>query len=175
MMILVTGGSKSGKSRIAETIVTASERPRFYLATMMPFGEEAQTAIERHRAMRAGKGFVTVEKYTDIGVAELPQGCAVLLECMGNLCANEMFSVCAPNPAAKILDGIAALAEKTSLLVIVTNQVGEDGILYSTETMHYIKNLGEINRALARQSDCVIEAVCGIPLVLKGERPPCLS
>ena len=175
MMVLVTGGSKSGKSRIAETIVTSSEQPRFYLATMMPFGEEAQAAIERHRAMRAGKGFVTVEKYTDIAQTELPHNSAVLLECIGNLCANEMFSACAPNPAEKIIDGIAALAQKTSLLVIVTNQVGEDGGLYPTETMHYIKLLGQINRALARQSDCVIEAVCGIPLVLKGEKPSCLS
>lgn len=174
MTILVTGGSKSGKSRVAEAIVTASERPRFYIATMMPFGEEAQAAIERHRAMRAGKGFVTVEKYTDIGETELPQDSAVLLECMGNLCANEMFSACAPNPVEKILDGMAALAEKSSLLVIVTNQVGEDGIWYPTETMHYIKTLGEINRTLARQSHCVIETVCGIPLVLKGEKPPCL-
>lgn len=174
MTVLVTGSSKSGKSRIAEGIITTSERPRFYLATMMPFGEEAEAAIARHRAMRAGKGFVTVEQYTDIGETELPRGCVVLLECMGNLCANEMFSAGEPNPIRKIGEGITALAEKCSLLVVVTNQVGEDGVVYSPETMRYIQCLGNINRALARNFDCVIETVCGIPLVLKGEMPPCL-
>lgn len=174
MTILVTGGSKSGKSRIAEKIVTASALPRYYIATMMPFGEEAGAAIARHRAMRAGKGFVTVERYTDIGATELPQRGAVLLECMGNLCANEMFSACEPNPVGKILDGMTALAEKCSLLVIVTNQVGEDGILYAPETMQYIRHLGEINQAIAAQADCVIETVVGIPLALKGELPSCI-
>ena len=167
MMILVTGGSKSGKSKIAEEIVTCTELPRFYIATMIPFGCEAQSAIKRHRTMRANKGFVTIEKYTDICDIELPRPCAVLLECMGNLCANEMFSPCKTNPVGKILDEI-------SLLVIVTNQVGEDGIIYPDDTMNYIKCLGQINSQIAQMADCVIETVFGIPLMLKGEMPHCI-
>lgn len=174
MTILVTGGSKSGKSRIAEGIVTHSELPRFYIATMMPFGKDAQCAIERHRAMRAGKGFVTIEKYTDIGSIELPYGSAVLLECMGNLCANEIFSSHEPNPEQKIIREISEIAARSRLFVVVTNQVGEDGMNYPLETMNYIKSLGEINVELAQIADCVIEAICGIPLVLKGDMPSCI-
>lgn len=174
MMMLITGGSKSGKSRLAETVVTAAPPPHIYLATMMPFGQEAEEAIARHRRMREGKGFVTLEQFTDIGTAAIPAGSAVLLECMGNLCANEMFDACSPDPAGKILDGIQTLAKKTSLLVIVTNDVGRDGIVYPPETMRYIRTLTEINAALSWHADCVMESVCGIPLVPKGEKPSCL-
>lgn len=174
MTILVTGGSKSGKSRVAETIVTASGLPCVYLATMMPFGEEAHAAIARHRAMREGKGFVTHEQYTDIGTLDLPKGSAVLLECMGNLCANEMFSAHPPRPVQKILTDVKALSRLCDLLVIVTNQVGEDGVLYAPETMQYIKCLGEINWGIAQEAELVIETVFGIPVMMKGEKPPCL-
>ena len=37
------------------------------------------------------KNFITIEQYTDIDKIQIPVHSAVLLECMGNLCANEMF------------------------------------------------------------------------------------
>ena len=58
MVTLVTGGSASGKSAYAEGLVLESPaRPRVYAAAMEPFGEEARRRIERHRQLRAGKGF----------------------------------------------------------------------------------------------------------------------
>ena len=61
MMILVTGGASSGKSACAETLACALPGSHYYLAAMKPFGEEGARRIARHRALRAGKGFVTVE------------------------------------------------------------------------------------------------------------------
>ncbi len=198
MFVLITGGSKNGKSHMAEAIITDYRKPRFYIATMEPFGEEAQAAIMRHRAIRSGKGFETIEKYTDIHEILLPKNCAVLLECACNLCANEMFSentkeysVRNPeeksmdnmrdpaedimgDPVRKILYGVDCLQKQAEILVIVTNQVGEDGMEYPRETMDYIKQMGELNRRLAQRADCMIEAVCGIPVIWKGERPSCL-
>lgn len=185
MLFLITGGSKCGKSRIAEDIIMKYEKKRYYIATMEPFGEEAQAAIARHQSMRAGKGFETIECYRDVGRLVLkesdemasaheaydPRGCVALLECMGNLCANEMFS---PNGVKtgvveKLISDIAKLYEQIEHLVIVTNQVGADGIEYPKETMQYMENLGKINTALASMADVVVEAVFGIPVVLKGE------
>lgn len=174
MLILITGGSKNGKSRIAEDIVSKTCLPKYYIATMEPYCDEARTAIERHRKMRAGKGFETVEKYTDIGEIILPKRCAVLLECVCNLCANEMFSRNEKEPANKIITGIEALLKKAETLAVVTNQVGDDGVKYSRETMDYIKNMGEINRGLAEISDAVIEAVYGLPVILKGGEKLCI-
>ena len=174
MLILITGGSKNGKSSIAEKIITSYKSKRFYIATMIPFGEEAFDAIERHRKTRENKRFETIEKYTDIQEINIPENSCVLLECICNLCANEMFENKIENPADKILSGILKLNSRAEVFVIVTNQVGEDGIEYPKDTMNYIKNIGDINRKISQKADCVIESVYGIPIVLKGELPPCL-
>ena len=172
MTTLITGGSKCGKSSLAEKILSSFSGRKVYIATMQPFGADALEAIERHRKMREGKGFETVEKYTNIHEIKLDRQCAVLLECMGNLCANEMFSGnTVSSPADKIVNGIRLLADSVSELVIVTNQVGSDGISYPEGTADYIRELGEINRRIAAFADNVIECVYGIPVLLKGEMP----
>ena len=172
MMIMVTGGSKSGKSSLAEGFFVDFSGGKYYLATMQPFGADARAAIERHHRMRAGKGFCTIERYTDLGGLTLPQGCGVLLECMGNLCANEMFREDGiHDPVQPVLDGIARIRAVSSLFVIVTNEVGADGIAYPPETMQYIRYLAEINRKAAALADTVIECTAGTLNILKGAEP----
>lgn len=168
MMILVTGGSKCGKSGYAESLFADFRGEKIYLATMRPFGDEARVMIERHRKMRSGKGFSTVERYFDIGGADIPKGSGVLLEDMGNLLANEMFSEnSVTEPVDRILDGIERLRRKTALLVIVSNNVSADGMEYPRETALYIEYLSRINNALASKADRVIECVYGIPITRK--------
>lgn len=170
MTTLITGGSKCGKSSFAEKMLENFNGRKIYIATMQPLGADAFEAIERHRKMREGKAFETIEKYTDIHEISVDNGCAVLLECMGNLCANEMFSGRAVSePADKIVSGIKQLAGCVSELLIVTNQVGSDGIEYADGTAEYIRVLGSINRYIADFADNVIECVYGIPILLKGE------
>ena len=172
MTTLITGGSKCGKSRFAEDITTRSGGRRIYIATMQPFRAEAAATIEKHLQHRQGKGFETIEKYTDIHEIELSSDCAVLIECVGNLCANEMFSGGEVKmPTEKIISGIRKLSEQVNELVIVTNQVGNDGIEYAAETAAYIEVMGQVNSGIAEFADNVIECVYGIPIVLKGELP----
>lgn len=169
MLTLITGGSKCGKSAAAEKILDGFSGRKFYAATMQPFGTEAIEAIKRHKKIRSGKGFTTIEKYIDIDEIDLPSGCALLIECMGNLCANEMFITEKPfYPADKILFAAEQLMQRTEKLVIVTSQVGEDGIAYDSGTALYIKALSEINRRLAGLADNVIECVYGIAVPVKG-------
>ena len=63
MMVLVTGASGSGKSEYAEGVAVklAGKGNLYYLATMRVYGEEGARRVERHRKLRAGKGFQTVE------------------------------------------------------------------------------------------------------------------
>ena len=92
MMTVVTGGSGSGKSAFAEDkIVSFGPAKRIYIATMHPYDEESHKRVARHRKMRAGKGFETVECYTGLKNLDFPENAVVLLECMSNLAANEMF------------------------------------------------------------------------------------
>lgn len=169
MTTLIVGGSKCGKSSFAESLFSEFSGKRFYIATMIPFGDEAHAAIERHRINRAEKGFETIEKYTDIEEISVPEKCGILLECVGNLCANEMFGGeknCDPNE--KIINGILHLKSRASRLVIVSNDVSCDGISYQKTTAEYIEILSKINRKIANISDSVVECVFGIPLARKG-------
>ena len=168
MITLVTGGSKCGKSSYAESVLDDFTGKKIYLATMMPYGSEAEAAINRHREMRKNKGFETIEIYTDIGKPDIPENSCVLLECIGNLLANEMFENNETKPSEKIIKGIKTIAEKVSELVVVTNEVSSDGINYTAETQIYISEISRINAMISEISDNVIECVYGIPVALKG-------
>lgn len=175
MQVLVYGGSGSGKSAIAEALTgrLAGDSEKIYLATMEPHGADARARIERHRRMRAEKGFATVERYTGLEGLILPTGSTVLLECLGNLAANELF---APGGAgdgagAAVTQGLAALRAQAEHLVVVSNDIGGDGVDYPDETKDYQHLLGALNRAIAVESDIVIEAVCGIAVYHKGALP----
>ena len=169
MFTLVIGGAASGKSEYAERIVTGLDGPRVYLAAMEPFGPEAEARIARHRAMRAARGFETAERYTDIGNVPLPEGANVLLEDMGNLAANEMFSP-AGRGAEAILPGVEALLARCRHLTVVTNEVFSGGTDYAGDTLRYLAALGEINCRLAARADRVTEVICGLPQIRKEAR-----
>ena len=170
MIILLTGGAACGKSSYGEKICMSFSGPKYYIATMQPFGDDRLKKIERHQRIRAGKGFETIEKYTDLADVKIPKNGTVLLECICTLTANEMFDINGnmSDPRKKVLDGVATLAQQSENLIIITNDVGSDSKDYSESTMSYIHALHEINITLANESDHVYELVCGIPLVLKG-------
>lgn len=201
MVVLVTGGSGSGKSAFAEEYLmrlSTQAETKYYIATMQPFGEESLAKIRRHQRLRAGKGFTTIEQSRDLTkaaqrIAKLPnqfQEEAVtinrpensvpfirdtaLLECMSNLVANEMFSgadiVSEDVVVGHILQGIKSLSAKVDELVIVSNNVFEDGISYDATTQAYIRALGRINTEVAALADTVTEVVVGIPVPVKERK-----
>lgn len=194
MITLVTGGSGSGKSAYAESLLYSCEGIRYYIATMQIYDAEGEKKVERHRKLRAGKGFLTIESPMNVGKirfacageaeqAQYRQGAerkgqcssekkSALLECMSNLTANEMFTKdgmkSEEEVVEKIVSEIQTLSQKLDNLVIVTNNVFEDGVIYDAGTMEYLRALGRINAALARLADRVAEVVVGIPVELKG-------
>ena len=208
MITLITGGSGSGKSAYAEKYIcyVSNEKgykEKYYIATMQVFDDEGQRKIDRHRRLRAGKGFITIEQPRDIQNAvsklqsesSLKTGRSALLECMSNLVANEMFSPvdasgiqaaeaekdALDNPenmkdydtaqisrvSKKVLKEVSILSENVAELVIVTNNVFEDGVCYDESTMNYIKAMGIVNRGLAAMAERVVEVVAGIPVTVK--------
>lgn len=173
MFVLVTGGSGSGKSAYAENeILKFGDRRRIYIATMMCFDEESKRRVERHRRMRAGKGFETLECYTDLASVRIPKGSAVLLECTSNLTANEVYAEggAGEKTVSAVLSGIRGLLRQTDALVVVTNELFSDGVHYDPETTRYLSYLGEINRGMAGMAERVVEVVYGIPLEKKERK-----
>ena len=170
-MHLITGGSGSGKSAYAEAqILALNGECRIYLATMYPYDEESRQRIARHRKMRAEKNFTTVECYRDLEKTEIPEHADVLLECMSNLTANEMFwpEGAGSDTEEQILRGVEWLRRKARNLVIVSNEIFSDGCEYDSGTKEYQRTLGKINCRLAELADRVTEVVYGIPLEVKG-------
>ncbi|MCM1127105.1 MAG: bifunctional adenosylcobinamide kinase/adenosylcobinamide-phosphate guanylyltransferase [Lachnospiraceae bacterium] len=174
MFLVITGGSGSGKSEYGEerAVSLAQGAPLLYVAAMEPFSEEARERIARHRAMREGKGFVTIEQYRDIGNLIVPKEATVLLECMSNLLANEMYADTKREreeiPIWKRLSKeVAGLGKRCRNLIVITNEVFSDGVDYEEETERYIQYLANINAELFYNADEVYEAVYGIPVLLK--------
>lgn len=174
MFTLIVGGAASGKSGYAESLILrAGGMPRTYIAAMEPFDDESRARIARHRAMRAGKGFETVECYRGLEDVRLPRGGAVLLEDVGNLTANELYG---PGGAGEdtvkaVLRGVDALRAQCGELVVVSNDVFSGGADYAGDTERYLRMLGLIDCALAARADNVAELVCGIPVYHKGKEP----
>lgn len=226
MLHIVYGGSASGKSSYAEGLaVSMREGGRLlYIATMYPYkwntteiDPETMQRIERHRAMRADKGFDTVECYRHVEHIMAKRQDVLLLECMSNLLANEMYlepdsddgGLAETMPevkktgvdgnvgsdvektgiggnassdmaetmslvSKKIVQALVDLSTRVQDVVIVTNDVFSDGgsLTYDESTREYVKNLAEINCALAREAATVTEIVCGIPVKIKGDKQP---
>ena len=171
MLVVVTGGSGSGKSAFAEDrVLSFGESRRIYIATMQAFDEESHRRIRRHRRMRSGKGFETIERYTELDELILPKNCVVLLECMSNLAANEVFS---PEGAKEhayeaICDGILHLKEQAADVCVVTNEIFSEAASYEGDTIRYQEYLGIINQNIGKMADEVVEVVYGIPIWHKG-------
>ncbi len=178
MIQLIYGGSGSGKSEYAEKICTTKygDCDKYYIATMKVYDAEAKKKVERHRDLRSGKGFETIEQQRNLKEAlksiDLESESVVLLECMSNLVANEMFDgdeiLNSGVVAGKVLADFEILSEKVDNIVIVTNNIFEDGADYDETTSEYLNALGMVNEKIAEAADEVVEVVVGIPLIYKA-------
>ena len=185
MLYLVYGGSGSGKSEFAENLSmeiaggqgALASGKKIYIATMAAAGFEARERIERHKKQREGKGFFTIEKERNLEEILKDEkkdfsSATALLECMSNFLANEMFSSESQKNdedfyMKKIVFQVKALAAAFKNLVIVSNNVFEDGLEYDPLTKKYMRLLAALNSEIAAFSDRVFEIIAGIPVKLK--------
>lgn len=193
MVTLVIGASGSGKSEYAERCLDHILRNKFYLATMIASDSESREKVRKHQERRQGRHFQTVEcpKGLDRIAEELPENCAILLEGIGTLAANELFREDAtPIDEVKaeeseksekrdcieskvetaknlILKSIDMIASRAQELVIVSDEVNRAGCEYEGDTKRYQRLVGELNQELCAQADRVVEMVCGCPVERK--------
>lgn len=162
MTVLIIGYPGSGKSRMAEDMAMEMSSPgeRVYIAAMIPYGDDGLARIERHQKQRDGKGFETIEAPFDIAEAAGKAGAAgktILLECLSNLAANELFERHTdPSAAAvRVADDVKRLQELARDLVIVSNhyEITDD---FDGETVRYAEVLDELNDMIAEAADKTI-------------------
>ena len=202
MLYLIIGGSGSGKSEYAENklceLSKKTNSSKVYLATMIPYGRETEEKINRHRQMRAKKNFQTEECFTNLSEfvknMKLQKNSdkkeVVLLECMSNLVANELFDETGVNTIFKkkypalsnnevvekltdyILNGVEKLNDIYENIVIVTNEVFSESTVYSNEMRMYKQVLGKVNCELAKE---VEEVIYGQAVLYKNEKVKCMN
>lgn len=188
-IIVVYGGSGSGKSQVAENISEkfyqeGKKEHLYYIATMMPFGEESQKKIERHKRQRQEKQFVVKEIYYDLDQKQKEfQYSVLLLDCLSNLVANEWYrfissvknSVEDENKkkqrelSKKIVDTLREIRGQKCDIIVVTNDIFRSVRTHWDGEEDYLSCLGLVNEQLVEQADAVYQVVAGKMLCLKKQ------
>lgn len=177
MTALIVGGSKSGKSSLAQQLAVelAGDGKRYYLATMLPRDGEDLARIARHLEDRAGMGFETVEQGKNLPgcLSRADRSGTFLLDSVTALLTNEFFPPeldYAPDYAAgqRVGDDILSLAGQVKHLVVVADDLFRDGNRYDETTERYRKALADILCRVAERADTVVEMTMGNPVVHKG-------
>lgn len=182
-LILVTGGSRSGKSNFAESLCINRKNSTAYIATSIPFDEEMKDRVRKHKESRPSN-WDTYEIYKDIyyiinDIAKTHE--TVILDCVTLLVNNLMFEYgidfdnCTPKETNEveiyIKDQVYKLIkeiEKTELyFVIVTNEIGMSLVPDNKLCRVYSDIVGRINQYIAKCANEVYFVVSGIPMKIK--------
>ena len=171
MIVLVLGGTRSGKSEVAERLATGlADRSGIgtvaYLATAGPPADaEHAERIDRHRRRRPAH-WTTRE----VGAALVPaletEPGPVLVDSLGTWVSAHPDLIVDPAPLLAALDGRAGLGAPT---VLVSEEVGLSVHPASELGRVFVDVLGELNRAVAARADRVLLVVAGRVLELAPE------
>ena len=169
-MIFITGGARSGKSRLAEELARGYGSPLGYIATGRAGDGEMAERIARHRARR-GTEWQTVEEtlYLAGAITALDgQVNALLVDCVTLWLTNLLLH---RGESSAILDDVASLASMAAglktPLILVSNEVGMGIVPDNTLARTFRDLAGEANEILARAADEVYVMFSGLPLKLK--------
>lgn len=169
-VIFITGGARSGKSRLAERLAGNFGGPLGYIATGAAGDGEMAARIARHR-QRRGDAWTTVEEPLDlVGTLRENDGRyrAVLVDCITLWLTNLLLTYDDP---ARCLDMVKELTSLFPLLktpvILVSNEVGM-GIVPENRLARQFRDLaGEANEMIAAAADEVHVTFSGLPLRLK--------
>ncbi|WP_413738883.1 bifunctional adenosylcobinamide kinase/adenosylcobinamide-phosphate guanylyltransferase [Sodalis sp. RH21] len=182
-MMLITGGARSGKSRLAETLAQRDGGAVLYIATSLVTDPEMAARVARHRSERPAH-WITWEGHRDLDVVIRCHGDrvgAVLLECVTTLVTNLLFDVAGDTPAeqmdfaaieqqiaAQIDRLVAACAAAPCQVILVTNELGMGIVPENLLARRFRDIAGRVNQRLAAAASDVWLVVSGIPVHIKG-------
>jgi adenosylcobinamide kinase/adenosylcobinamide-phosphate guanylyltransferase len=164
-LTLVLGGARSGKSRHAESIVTALPGPWVYIATAQAFDDEMRDRIAAHRARRAS-GWNTVEAPVDLaGALATAAGHPVLVDCLTLWLTNLLLDGHDLAAGTAALD--TALDARDAPTVLVANEVGLGIVPANALGREFRDQAGVLNQRMAARADSVLFLVAGLPMRVK--------
>jgi len=177
-IVLITGGSRSGKSAFALQIAQQHDGPRLFLATCPVTDGEMAERIRRHVEDRRHKGWDTVEEQVMIPDRLLSAAGygVVLVDCLTLWGNNLMFeaergglTLSEDLMAGKVEELVSAARRHPGMVIFVTNEVGS-GIVPDNRAARLYRDLaGRCNQQFAAAADSVYLVTCGIPMQIKGK------
>jgi adenosylcobinamide kinase/adenosylcobinamide-phosphate guanylyltransferase len=167
LLTLVLGGARSGKSRHAESLITACAPPWIYVATAQALDAEMTERIAHHRARR-GAEWRTVEAPHDLAgaIGNAPPDAAVLVDCLTLWLTNCMLAEVDIEADTAALE--KALAQRRGPTVMVSNEVGSGVVPDNALARRFADLQGRLNQRIAGRADRVVLVVAGLPLTVKG-------
>ena len=182
-MILITGGARSGKSRLAEQFAAQQGDRVLYIATSIITDDEMAERIVIHQQTRPAQ-WLTHEGYRELGsvIRQRSADCdAIMLECITTMITNLMFDKTGDIPAemmdfsaielrimAEIEDLIAACLASPCPVYIVTNEIGFGIVPDNLLARRFRDIAGRVNQRLAAKAKEMYLVVSGIELKMKG-------
>ena len=167
MIILISGTSRSGKSLYAENrLEKFASSHKIYVAVSKIVDDEMRRRVQIHKERRRQKNFITLEKNSELSFLSFPKNSSVLIESLTVWAANEMFrddgiknseEVC-----EKIYRDFLALKKRSENIIIVSDDVFSDGIIYDYLTEEYLRTLASLTKKIAALADEVIECISGL-------------
>lgn len=179
-IILITGGTRSGKSSFGEKLLKESDDV-LYVATSKIFDSEMAERVRLHKERRNPK-WQTYEGYKDINkIIESTEKSKIMLECVGTMVTNLMFDTYedfegVTKEEVKVMESeilkeftqvIEASKRYNKELILITNEVGLGLVSEYKLGRIFTDILGRTNQMLGELSDEVYITACGIPLKLK--------
>ncbi len=176
-LILVTGGSRSGKSAFSQRLAEQQDRARFYLATCPPgIDPETDERIAKHRRERECRGWNAIEEPLLLAgqIGRIPAGAVVLIDCLtlwiSNLTHQAELSgglISEERMTALTEELVQAARRHQGRVIMVANEVGL-GIVPDNPAARRFRDLaGRCNQAAAAAADEVFFVCCGIPMRIK--------
>ena len=177
-IVLVTGGSRSGKSDYARRRAEALAGPRAFIATCTPVDEEMAERIRRHRLARDPDQWQTVEEPVHLADALAParEFNVLLIDCLTLWINNLMFQAEIERTAFHE-DDVTLACERLlnacdqfdGTVIMVTNEVGMGIVPDNPMSRLYRDLVGRCNQIMAAAADEVVLLVCGVSLNIKGK------
>lgn len=165
---LVTGGQRSGKSRLAEQLALAASDHPIYMATSRIWDEDYKQRIRLHQRERSNN-WLTIEEEKGLSKHSVV-GRVVVIDCVTLWATNYFFDL--DSDIEKALQAIQqefdTFSQQEAQFIFVTNEIGLGGTPENTLQRKFIDLLGWLNQYIAKQAHEVYLTVSGIPIKIKG-------
>ncbi|MER5171437.1 bifunctional adenosylcobinamide kinase/adenosylcobinamide-phosphate guanylyltransferase [Thioclava sp. GXIMD2076] len=167
-IILMTGGARSGKSRLAENQALSLGSPAIYIATARIWDAETQARVEEHRARRL-TGWRDIEAPLDLvgALRDTDGGAPRLVDCLTMWLTNLMMENRDIEAEAEAL--IGCLPQLDAPVIFVTNEVGMGIVPENALARRFRDAQGQLNQKIAAVADEVHLVTCGYALKVKPQ------